>query len=366
MSKWLSWSSPRTWIAILVLSVIAGELSLRALGYGRFVLTYSSARYGWRYPPGIEYVDAPVPVAVRINDHGFRDRDFGEARADASKWRLAIVGNSVVWGGGGLAVEERFDALLAPRLQSALQHRGDARTVETLNFAQPGYALEQSARVWEDEARPFRPDVVLVPILPSDVRPMRQMEDAPRYPFSDFVRRSATRDWIQRAFLGGWGAGVTPEQRAVESAVRSDPYAPAHEALWSAMFARIDGMQRTAAGDGGRLVLVSLPTLDELLGRCAQRVASRVAPWALEHAIAYVDAYDDFEREMRPLLDELARRGTALDTVWSRANAPERPPAFDEAAHTCFFFHDPDHLTARGHAVLAESLARELERLGLP
>lgn len=356
--------SPRTWIVIAVLALVVGELTLRGLGFGRFVMTYSSARYGWRYPPGLEYVDAPSPVTVRINDHGFRDRDFGAARPEASVLRVAVIGNSVVWGGGGLAVEQRFDTLLAEKLRAELARRGDARAVETLNFALPGYAFEQSARIWEDEVRAFRPDVLLVPILPYDVRPMRAMQDAPRYPFSGFVRRSATRDWVQRSLFGGWGAGVSDQQRAVENAVRADPFAAEHAALWSAMLARIEGMHAAVASDSGVLVLISIPTLEDVLAARTERTAQRVGPWAASRGIAHIDALDDFAAQMQPLLAEIEHANVPWKALWQRGADTSHASSLPHAASSCFFFHDPDHLTPRGHAVLAACSARELVRLG--
>jgi lysophospholipase L1-like esterase len=362
LSRSLSLRIPRTWFLIVAVVLAATECGLRAAGYGRFVLTYTSERYGWRYPPGLEYVDAPNPVPVRINRFGFRDSEWPEPERDPTKLRIAVLGNSVMWGGGGLEIEQRCDRVLAREMQARLDAAGDPRRVETLDFALPGYTFEQCARIWEDEVRPFRPDVLLVTLLPYDVRPMRRMRDAPRYPFSRWVGRSATRDWVQRTLLGGWGAGMDPEQRRIELAVRAAPFAPEHDGLWSAMLARLDEVRAQAEAIGARTVVVSLPTVESVARPEAERIGKRLEPWAAERGVLHVDPQREFEDAMRPLLDELAKAGLPPERAWGRARDPELPSRLAHGDATCFFFQDPDHLTAIGHALLARALASGLDR----
>src|SRR5688572_33365120 len=143
ISRCLPLTSPRTWFLVVALVLAGTEFGLRAAGYGQFMLTYSSERYGWRYPPGLEYVDAPNPVPVRINRFGFRDAEWPEPERDPRKLRIAVLGNSVMWGGGGLELEQRVDRVLRDEVQGRLDIAGDARVVETLDFALPGYTFEQ-------------------------------------------------------------------------------------------------------------------------------------------------------------------------------------------------------------------------------
>ncbi len=93
--------------------------------------------------------------AVRINSHGFRDREFTLAKPPGTT-RIAVLGDSVVWG-HGIRIEDTF-----PKQLEALLAERAVGTWEVLNFGVSGYSLQQEVEQFLEHARKFDPDIVIL------------------------------------------------------------------------------------------------------------------------------------------------------------------------------------------------------------
>jgi lysophospholipase L1-like esterase len=100
----------------IVLALAAGELALRALGFGDPILYDNRLAYGYR----------PVPeqtrrrfggARVHVNALGVRGPDVAPARP-AGTTRLLFLGDSVTWGGSYVDDDALFAAVAARRVAS--------------------------------------------------------------------------------------------------------------------------------------------------------------------------------------------------------------------------------------------------------
>ncbi len=88
-----------------------------------------------------------------FNERGFRDEDRDPTPAPGV-FRFVVIGDAVAVG-DGVQLEERFDRVLAKRLE------GDGIDVEPVNLARTGYSLSQELILLERDAYAYRPDLVV-------------------------------------------------------------------------------------------------------------------------------------------------------------------------------------------------------------
>jgi D-alanyl-lipoteichoic acid acyltransferase DltB (MBOAT superfamily) len=104
-------------------------------------------------------VTAPAGGALAsFNSAGMRDREFAKSRT-AGTYRVAVLGASYVWG-SGVKDDETFDNRLEARLNA---ERPDPRVsqYEILNFAVPAYSPGQQLYQLEFKVLEYRPDAIL-------------------------------------------------------------------------------------------------------------------------------------------------------------------------------------------------------------
>jgi lysophospholipase L1-like esterase len=101
--------------------------------------------------------------AVRINSQGFRDREF-TLEKPAGTIRIAVLGDSVVWG-HGIRIEDTFPK----QLEELLAERAVGR-YEVLNFGVSGYSLQQEVEQFLVRARRFHPDIVILGTSVNDLQ----------------------------------------------------------------------------------------------------------------------------------------------------------------------------------------------------
>ncbi|WP_295405563.1 SGNH/GDSL hydrolase family protein [uncultured Thiocystis sp.] len=153
-------------------------------------LTVAHPRMGYAYQPnfsgyfkGSAYQDIPI----EINAQGFRDRDFAARPGDA--WRLAVLGDSVVFG-AGVRQEDRFTECLGAPDQTG---RADRRV---LNLGVNSYSFGHYLTLAQLGFSGADPDAVLVGITLNDFAPMENNGPARR------VQRYAGEwhklDWVAR------------------------------------------------------------------------------------------------------------------------------------------------------------------------
>ncbi len=111
--------------------------------------------------PSRELCTEPDPVLVyryAANRCGFNSRGYRDGEHDAAKLpgvlRFVVIGDSVA-AGDGVAIEERFDRVLARRLAEA------GVRVEIVNLARTGYSTSQELIVLEREGYAYHPDLVI-------------------------------------------------------------------------------------------------------------------------------------------------------------------------------------------------------------
>jgi lysophospholipase L1-like esterase len=151
----------------LLLSVV--EVGLRMAGYdpigrlskGRHLFLRPSSNPDLRYElvPGAE--GQAWRRFIKINAHGFRDREYALAKPPGT-YRALVIGDSVTFA-GALAVDRRFTEVLETRIQA------EGRRVEVLNLGVGGYDTLNEVAFLEQVGLAFDPDLVIVAFCINDL-----------------------------------------------------------------------------------------------------------------------------------------------------------------------------------------------------
>ncbi|RME23372.1 MAG: SGNH/GDSL hydrolase family protein [Deltaproteobacteria bacterium] len=221
---------------------------------------------------------------LSTNADGMRTTASRQRRADV--WRVALMGDSIVFGWG---VDD--GGTVADGLQQALRERYGDR-IEVINAAQPGYSTVQTAWFWRTAVREYRPDLLVVflamhdhnQVLISDAENLR----GARGPLSWIRIELATRSRVYQA-LRQWLVPLhrepflLPDQRAGELRVPRVNDREREEAL--------DGIAADLAGWGGRLALGHMPFIGDLeAGRAIPREGAEwAARYAADRGLAIID-----------------------------------------------------------------------------
>src|SRR5262249_31244378 len=116
-------------------------------------------RLGWTLAPPRETVFRGAHCAAHVsqNGEGLRARHYPYER-EAGRRRILVLGDSVVWCWG---VEQ--DACFTERLEAVLPD------TDVINAGVPGYSSAQEMLFYEREGRRYRPDLVLLVVVPNDL-----------------------------------------------------------------------------------------------------------------------------------------------------------------------------------------------------
>lgn len=134
---------------------------------------------GWRGMPGASYVLAGTRVrtVVRNNTLGFRDREFAfEKRRDET--RIAVLGDSFIWGYGTELASRRFTDLLEAKLRAA------GTQAEVYNFGIAGWGTDQEYLAYQHVVSLYRPDLVILAYYLNDPLDNVTPEGKPYYVWS--------------------------------------------------------------------------------------------------------------------------------------------------------------------------------------
>ena len=117
---------------------------------------------GWRGRPGAVYEvrGTTTGTVVHNNALGFRDREFGAKRPGTT--RIAVLGDSFIWGYGATSVESRF----SDRLERLLQLEG--HNVEVYNFGISGWGTDQEYLAYRHVLSRLDPDLVILGYYTND------------------------------------------------------------------------------------------------------------------------------------------------------------------------------------------------------
>lgn len=150
-------------LCVLLVVLLLAEGALRVLGIGeaRPVADYIA---DWDAQWGGDFYTLKPDPGRQINTDGLRDRQR-RVNKPADVLRIVCLGDSVTFG-YGVARAESYPAVLEGLLTDA-GHR-----VEVLNVALPGWSTRQQRIAYEQIARRYKPDMVLLGFCLNDVAEM--------------------------------------------------------------------------------------------------------------------------------------------------------------------------------------------------
>jgi lysophospholipase L1-like esterase len=337
--------TPR-WIVVgLLAALVAAELGLRRLGYASLPVTDMHPTLGWMLLPNQER-SGRYGESLSINGHGMRDRAWAAPAAEGLSvlaggrrgLRVVVLGDSRPYG-YGVALDETFPR----RLEAALRVDDADRLV--MNFGQPGFHLSQFVRLYELNARRWRPDFVVVCVGTIAITPMLPPLVERNFPLNDWIVRTALWDALDRRWLlarhgraarehwirTGQLAEAEAAQRGFKLA-RDAPWSEEARPLWDAAAVELARLSDAVVVDGGRLIVLVLPRRTELQPGAAEQLAER---W----------------RALVPT-QHVASGTVAVVDVAATLRALDAP----------FLASDTEHLTPAGHAAVATALAPALAR----
>jgi len=143
----------------LGMSEVAGRV-YAGLARKERILT-ADAILGWRPIPGaVQFDDDLYPHLIEINSQGLRDREYTYARTP-NVGRIVVLGDSVVFGSGGVDADKCFTELLEESLPG----------VEVINLGVPAFSTDQEYLYLREEGLRYRPDVVVLCLFSNDFDP---------------------------------------------------------------------------------------------------------------------------------------------------------------------------------------------------
>lgn len=145
--------------ASVLVSVIAFEIVLRAVGYSAPVWYQPDAQLGWRMRPGLAaWYTQEGRGFVRANREGMPDKNHLLDKP-AGVYRIAVLGDSYSEA-RQVAREQSFWSLLPAQLAACGFQGG--KQVEVLNFGVSGFGTAQEYVMLESSAIRYQPDLVLL------------------------------------------------------------------------------------------------------------------------------------------------------------------------------------------------------------
>lgn len=347
-------------MGFLVVLLGFGIALLLSEGVARILFPHWAPRTGalttfWRHDPALGWSHIPgskgsfnsfgFESIVTINSKGFRDAERSYQR-DPSKYRIVVLGDSMVWG-WGVQQEDMFTALLEKQHQD----------LEVINLGVSGYGTDQELILLRQEAVRYNPDLIVVVVMDNDFdtnvrKALFLGYNKPAFELSDdgalhltntpvpeqslwihiavwpvrhsYILNQAARAYEQFMLLLASGRTVPPSQQSPQESipVRDRPPFPQSfkETLTAALLFEI---QREAQRNGAELLLV----LTDRLGKQG--------------------------REIEQYFQSHGVRVLNLDPFFPRDQTEE--------------LHVPDrvHWTAQGHQKVADSLLTYLRNENL-
>ncbi len=148
-------------IASLLLTLCVLELAVRLLARltSEDRVMTPDAVLGWKLLPNALTFHRrdSQPYHVVVNAKGLRDRERPYDKPPGT-FRIVVIGDSVVFGSGGVEMPQRFTELL----EQATQH------VEVINMGVPGYGTDQELLYLKTEGLKYHPDLVLFCVFFND------------------------------------------------------------------------------------------------------------------------------------------------------------------------------------------------------
>jgi hypothetical protein len=327
------------------------------LAYADVGETYTPSYRGLMYDP-----ESGRAVPMRTNALGFRGPDRPERKPDGVR-RIAVLGDSMV---AGLAVPE--PETMCGVLEALLNaDAGGAPRIEVMNFGVAASAPAQELALYRGLVRRFAPDVVVLAFFYgndlSDTlyeisdrygRMYFELDDAGALRPRPYDASPAIVRWLARSRVFAWIRLQTGKAGARRAREGSSPSAlgylpdgdPRAERAWRLLDAIVAELARDVRADGGRLVVLAIPS-----GREIYPDDAALREWA--GPVADVIDLDVQERRMTRLCERL------------RVPFVSVKPAFlaDARDPELLYLARRGHLSARGHGVAAAAVADRLRAL---
>ena len=117
------------------------------------------ALLGWKPVAGARkrYTSEEAPYLIEINSRGLRDREYPYEKPPGV-FRILFLGDSFVFGSGGVDYGRRFTELL----------ESSAPQLEVVNAGVPGYSPDQEFLFLQSEGYRYQPDLVVVGLFMND------------------------------------------------------------------------------------------------------------------------------------------------------------------------------------------------------
>lgn len=312
---------------------------------------------GWKGKPYAEGVslETGVPVSVRLNARGVRERDVPVEKPNG-RVRILILGDSQTWGLGveqGQRYSEVLDGLLR---QGGFQ-------AEVLNFGVNGYGTDQAYLLFKQAGAEYRPDLVVLGFYWNDLFENAH-PTAWGYPKPQFVQSVDGSLELRnvpvpaRAMREGEGSFVGLPQAADESGGAGrgsvkrwlEDHSRAFRLLASA-FRQNPLLYRLAVESG----LAGGPRRDsestewQITKRLLVMLNKAVHETGAELLVLVIPERSDLEMATypfrRPLIEDLCALN-CLDVF----------PALKAAGPADTLFDHTGHLRVKGHAVIGQSI----------
>ncbi|RMG07021.1 MAG: hypothetical protein D6731_24655 [Planctomycetota bacterium] len=313
---------------------LIGELGLRVLGvvaeprrHFRPGILRADPELGWALRPnyrGVRYEYAHQ-AATSTDSLGYRGPEWTAARARAPL-RVLCLGDSVTFG-IGVADEETYPA----QLESLLRGRGQAASVYDAGV--PGYDTVQEAVVYQRLAARIHPQVVVLAWLPNDLaEPSQELRKQVRFIDGHMIHDERKyRRWKRRVEHRGLYASAlyrffrVRSQNLIEALRRREPPPRIEPKPLDYSLRPLEAIARRAREDGAHLVVVLVPTREQVAGREPIAQHERMGAAARELGAEVVD----------------------LAAAWAGKPRAGR-----------FLLRDRLHFTPSGCAEIAEAVAR--------
>ena len=309
--------------------------------------------------------DREFDVPIRTN--GQHMRAPADMATRSERHRIAVVGDSFVWG-HGVREEERF----TDRMQLAL---GSA--AEVLNFGIGGFGTDQYLLKIREEVLDFSPDLLLVAFFINDLYELNTEKSQLGPPKPRFVLAGAGLELrgvpVPRA--AGWDRRRDPLRlelvERIRGFLRRPPQPPPSDAPLAEHFYAPNPQIEHLRRDRKRRLRKLLRLNDRLLGAIRAEASGAGMPLVVvevpfkeffipDETLGALFGLDRARVDFGLTQRELTRLAGKHDFLYLNPYG-----AFAASAPVELYFRRDQHLNARGHAVLADRIVDGLRAAGL-
>jgi lysophospholipase L1-like esterase len=293
-------------LRIAVITLVVLEIALRVVGMNNPVLYMSDKACGYRHKP-VQSVRF-LGNGIFINSLGLRDAREFETKHEGMK-RILVLGDSVTWGGVTLRDSELFTWKLERSMPQT----------EVINAGVNGYSVEQMVSLYESHLADLRPDVILVYCIIGDFLrpPITDLAgNSTAFPTEKpwlAISRSIAMSRLQIASMTGW-EWLRPYSGTVS---RDGEHSPGDRN--AANIATLNRLRDALTPQQELLVVISPQMMDAAANETSNRIVSSLNE---QH----------------------------FETIDLRNENPRQD-----------WFIDGTHLSTKGHAWVAEQLAKRLK-----